>query len=597
MRHWLIVFSLLIAHPAGFGAEPFQEAEVTKKFNLVSLLFGRDSRPVALGDVVKGDRALKTGGDSRAELQFPDLTITRVGSNALFRFLPGQREIILENGTVLFSSPGGAGGGKVQAGAITAAVTGTDMLVSLTKGGATQPLAKQTFAKQDLTKMTVNLAAGTKEVAKQQAAIQDAAAQNANLANKVAAITQGVAKQLPVTQDVAEQAKAMKDLQQDLKEQAAKLEMASNLAAKQAATLAKIVGNMNGSGQVAPTQTATTQAAATQTTKLDATLGTLTQGAAQQEAAAQKIANLTDNVAAANQAVAQAATATQKAAAQQEALKLMADLQQAMKEQNANLDAFSNMLAKQAALKDQIVQNMGGEAPVTQQAVKQEAASQGTVKVIDLTGKVLVYFTQNQKENVTLRPGQMVTIPPGATEMPPVTTINLGVLISTSTLIRMGPLPSQAILERSASNQQASLLARVFPGVNELLSKVGSQAAQAMTAQTAQISRNAGNNPPSPPQPPPQPPPQAQQPPPQPPQPPPRPPQPPPQPPQPPPQPPQPPPQPPQPPPQPPQPPPPPPIPPPTPPPTPPPNGNGTPPPNGNGTPPPNGNGTPSQGQ
>ena len=251
MRHWLIVFSLLIAHPAGFGAEPFQEAEVTKKFNLVSLLSGQQSRPVALGDVVKGDRALKTGGDSRAELQFPDLTITRVGSNALFRFLPGQREIILENGTVLFSSPEGAGGGKVQAGAITAAVTGTDMLVSLTKGGAVQPIAKQTFAKQDLTKMTVNLAAGTKEVAKQQAAIQDAAAQNAKLTTKVAGITQGVAKQLPVAQDAAEQAKAMKDLQQDLKEQAAKLEMTTNLAAKQAATLAKIVGNMNGSGQAA----------------------------------------------------------------------------------------------------------------------------------------------------------------------------------------------------------------------------------------------------------------------------------------------------------------------------------------------------------
>ena len=157
----------------------------------------------------------------------------------------------------------------------------------------------------------------------------------------------------------------------------------------------------------------------------------------------------------------------------------MADLQQAMKEQNDKLDVYSNMVAKQAALKDQIIQNMGGGAPVTQQvpvtqqAVKQEPGNLATVKVIDLTGKVLVYFTQNQKENVTLRPGQMVTIPPGATKMPPVTTINLGLLISTSTLIRMGPLPSQAILERNASNQQASLLARILPGVNELLSKVG----------------------------------------------------------------------------------------------------------------------------
>ena len=56
----------------------------------------------------------------------PTLTITRVGSNALFRFLAGGREMTLDGGTMLFSSPEGAGGGKVQVGAITAAVTGTD---------------------------------------------------------------------------------------------------------------------------------------------------------------------------------------------------------------------------------------------------------------------------------------------------------------------------------------------------------------------------------------------------------------------------------------------------------------------------------------
>jgi hypothetical protein len=84
----------------------------------------------APGDIVKGDTALQTGGYSRAELQFPDLTITRVGSNALFRFIAGTREMVLDSGTMLFSSPKGAGGGKVQAGAITAAVTGSDFLIS-----------------------------------------------------------------------------------------------------------------------------------------------------------------------------------------------------------------------------------------------------------------------------------------------------------------------------------------------------------------------------------------------------------------------------------------------------------------------------------
>ena len=108
--------------------EPFERAEVTKTVNLVSLL-PQATRAVP-GDVIKGDSALKTGGDSRAELQFPDLTIARVGSNALFRFIAGARDITLDGGTMLFSSPKGAGGGTVQAGAITAAVTGSDFLIS-----------------------------------------------------------------------------------------------------------------------------------------------------------------------------------------------------------------------------------------------------------------------------------------------------------------------------------------------------------------------------------------------------------------------------------------------------------------------------------
>ena len=78
----------------------FDQAEVTKTTNLVSLL-PQDMR-AAPGDLVKGDTALKTGGNSRAELQFPDLTITRVGSNALFRFIAGTRGMVLDSGTMLF---------------------------------------------------------------------------------------------------------------------------------------------------------------------------------------------------------------------------------------------------------------------------------------------------------------------------------------------------------------------------------------------------------------------------------------------------------------------------------------------------------------
>ena len=122
-------FLLCIANPLVVHAEQlFERAGVTKTINAVSVL-PRNTKAVP-GDVITKDLALKTGGDSRAELEFPDLTITRVGANALFRFLAGKRQIILDGGTMLFHAPKGAGGGKVEAGAITAAVTGTDFLIS-----------------------------------------------------------------------------------------------------------------------------------------------------------------------------------------------------------------------------------------------------------------------------------------------------------------------------------------------------------------------------------------------------------------------------------------------------------------------------------
>ena len=116
--------------PASVFAEPFEEARVTETINIVSLLRQlRQPQPAAVGDVIKGQTALKTGGESRAELKFPDLTITRVGANSLFRFYAGGRDMTLDGGTMLFYSPKGEGGGKVQAGAVTAAVTGSAFMI------------------------------------------------------------------------------------------------------------------------------------------------------------------------------------------------------------------------------------------------------------------------------------------------------------------------------------------------------------------------------------------------------------------------------------------------------------------------------------
>ena len=128
MKRLVLILLLLARHPSVLRAEPFEQAEVKKAINVVSLL-PQSTRAVP-GDIIKGNTGLKTGGDSRAELQFPDLTITRVGSNSLFRFVAGTREIILDSGTMLFSAPAGAGGGTVRAGFISAAVTGSDFMIS-----------------------------------------------------------------------------------------------------------------------------------------------------------------------------------------------------------------------------------------------------------------------------------------------------------------------------------------------------------------------------------------------------------------------------------------------------------------------------------
>jgi hypothetical protein len=64
-----------------------------------------------------------------------DQTITRVGANTLFSFEPNERVINLREGSVLFQSPSGKGGGTIRTAAATASVLGTTIIVVATKDG------------------------------------------------------------------------------------------------------------------------------------------------------------------------------------------------------------------------------------------------------------------------------------------------------------------------------------------------------------------------------------------------------------------------------------------------------------------------------
>src|SRR5207244_12783984 len=67
---------------------------------------------------------VRTGVESRAELTFTDLTLTRLGANTIFSFKQGARELDLTSGAVLLEVPPKAPAVKVSTSAVTAAVTG-----------------------------------------------------------------------------------------------------------------------------------------------------------------------------------------------------------------------------------------------------------------------------------------------------------------------------------------------------------------------------------------------------------------------------------------------------------------------------------------
>lgn len=111
-----------------------KEARVTQVVKDVKLLPSAAApRPAALSDTVRGDTAVRTGAESRAELTFSDLTIARLGANTIFSFNEGTRTIDLNNGAILLRVPKNSGGAKIQTAAVTAAITGTTVIVEYHK--------------------------------------------------------------------------------------------------------------------------------------------------------------------------------------------------------------------------------------------------------------------------------------------------------------------------------------------------------------------------------------------------------------------------------------------------------------------------------
>lgn len=156
---------LLVTCGMAAGALPFRSATVTRLQNkaIIAEHAGgqvKASRPAVVDDVVLASKFLQTSGDARAELEFPDKSLARVGANTIFTFDAQSRTLTLEKGDMLFYLPPGAGGVKIKTAALTAALTGTVVLVKTTGFLVLEGTVTITYT-EDGEKKTLQLEAGT----------------------------------------------------------------------------------------------------------------------------------------------------------------------------------------------------------------------------------------------------------------------------------------------------------------------------------------------------------------------------------------------------------------------------------------------------
>src|SRR5438874_3802907 len=117
---------LTIAIATSARGVQLQAGRVTQVVNDVKVVLEKAApRPVALSDLIRHGTPVSTGTQSRSELAFNDLTITRLGANTTFSFKPGTREMNLIDGAILFQVPKGSGGATIRTAGVTAAITGT----------------------------------------------------------------------------------------------------------------------------------------------------------------------------------------------------------------------------------------------------------------------------------------------------------------------------------------------------------------------------------------------------------------------------------------------------------------------------------------
>lgn len=141
-----------LASPA-VAADSKKEARVTQIIRDVKLLpSDAAARAAVVNDKVSENTGVRTGGESRSELTFADLTITRLGSNTIFSFNRAGRNVQLDSGSILLRVPKDSGGGAIRTSAVTVAVTGTTVIFEGNRAGKSKLIVLEGGARASLVK-------------------------------------------------------------------------------------------------------------------------------------------------------------------------------------------------------------------------------------------------------------------------------------------------------------------------------------------------------------------------------------------------------------------------------------------------------------
>lgn len=155
MRLKILSSALALLSIAGhaIAADAKKEARVTQVVREVKLLPPEAAaKAAALNDRVAEDTSVRTGGESRSELTFADLTITRLGANTIFSFNRAGRNAQVDSGSILLRVPKDSGGGRVKTNAVSVAVTGTTLIVESVRGGRNKLIVLEGSARISLVK-------------------------------------------------------------------------------------------------------------------------------------------------------------------------------------------------------------------------------------------------------------------------------------------------------------------------------------------------------------------------------------------------------------------------------------------------------------